>query len=61
MRSFKDSYNIHNKGPSPLFTGKITYAISAVSTAGVVLVPVNTYEVRSAIQQQQKTTSKIII
>ena len=47
-RSFKHSYNIYNKGPSPLFTGKITYVIPAVSTAGAVLVPVNTYEVRHA-------------
>ena len=41
--SFTHSYNIYNKGPSPLFTGKINYVIPAVSTAGGVLVPVNTY------------------
>ena len=49
-RSFKHSYNIYNKGPSPLFTGKINYVIPAVSTSGAVLVPVNTYEVRNAMQ-----------
>ena len=49
MRSFKESFNIYSKGPSPLFTGKITYAIPTVSTAGVVLVPVNIYEVKGAI------------
>jgi len=52
MRSFKDSYNIYNKDPSPLFTGKMHYVIPAVSTVGAVLVPVNTYQVRSVIQQQ---------
>jgi hypothetical protein len=41
--SFTHSYNIHSKDPSPLFTGKIQYVIPAVSTAGGVLVPVNTY------------------
>jgi hypothetical protein len=49
-RSFKHSYNIYNKGPSPLFTGKINYVIPAVSTSGAVLVPVNTYEVTYTIQ-----------
>jgi hypothetical protein len=49
-RSFKHFYSIYNIGPSPLFTGKINYIIPAVLTAGAVLVPVNTYEVRDAIE-----------
>ena len=49
-RSFTHSYNIYNKGPSPLFTGKTNYVIPAVSTAGGVLVPINTYEVTHAIE-----------
>ena len=49
-RSFTHSYDIYNKVPSPLFTGKINYVIPAVSTAGGVLVPVNTYEVKHAIE-----------
>ena len=61
MRSFKDFYNIYHKDLNPLFTGTIPYVIPAVSTVGDVLVPVNTYAVRSAIPQQQKTTYKIII
>ena len=48
-RSFAHSYNIYNKGHSPLFTGKINYVIPAVSTAGGVLVPVSTNEAKHAI------------
>ena len=49
-RSFTHSYDIYNKVHSPLFTGKINYVIPAVSTAGGVLVPVNTYEVKHVIE-----------
>ena len=49
MRPLKHYYIIYSKDLSPLFTGKITYVIPALSTAGAVLVPVNTYEVRNAI------------